>query len=159
MTLFIILFDCHGNHSNHALQLGTICNDYLEEYRITGAGRILSLRPANERRRYKVMPSPIGWAQTRISPVVHNHMASCISVNIGSGNRLSPIRHQAIITWTNVDSLRSLERNFSKIRIKLWIALGKTLQRNLNESTNTFSKENVIENVIWPFCSYLNVLT
>ena len=158
MTLFIILFDCHGNHSNHTLQLGTICNDYLEKYRITGAGLILSLRPANERRRYKLMPSPIGWAQTRISPVVHNHMASCISVNIGSGNRLSPIRHQAIITWTNADSLRSLEISV-KSESKLWIAHGKTLQRNLNESTNTFSKENVIENAIWPFCSYLNVLT
>ena len=27
-------------------------------------GLILGLRPANERRRYKVTPSPIGWAQT-----------------------------------------------------------------------------------------------
>ena len=25
---------------------------------------ILGLRPANERRRYKVTPFPIGWAQT-----------------------------------------------------------------------------------------------
>ena len=28
------------------------------------AGLILGLRPANERRRYKVTPSLIGWAQT-----------------------------------------------------------------------------------------------
>ena len=28
------------------------------------AGPILGLRPANERRRYKVTPSLIGWAQT-----------------------------------------------------------------------------------------------
>ena len=28
------------------------------------AGLILGLHPANERRRYKVTPSPIGWAQT-----------------------------------------------------------------------------------------------
>ena len=28
------------------------------------SGLILGLRPANERRRYKVTPSPIGWAQT-----------------------------------------------------------------------------------------------
>ena len=28
------------------------------------SGRILGLRPANERRRYKVTPSLIGWAQT-----------------------------------------------------------------------------------------------
>ena len=27
-------------------------------------GLILCLRPANERRRHKVTPSPIGWAQT-----------------------------------------------------------------------------------------------
>ena len=27
-------------------------------------GLILGLRPANERRRYKVTPSHIGWAQT-----------------------------------------------------------------------------------------------
>ena len=27
-------------------------------------GMILGLRAANERRRYKVTPSPIGWAQT-----------------------------------------------------------------------------------------------
>ena len=27
-------------------------------------GLILRLRPANERRRYKVMPSLIGWAKT-----------------------------------------------------------------------------------------------
>ena len=27
-------------------------------------GLILVLHPANERRRYKVTPSPIGWAQT-----------------------------------------------------------------------------------------------
>ena len=29
-----------------------------------GSGLILGLRPANERRRYKVTPSLIGWAQT-----------------------------------------------------------------------------------------------
>ena len=32
-------------------------------------GLILGLRPANERRRYKVTASLIGWAQTYISPV------------------------------------------------------------------------------------------
>ena len=31
---------------------------------ITCTGLILGLRPANERRRYKVTPSLIGWAQT-----------------------------------------------------------------------------------------------
>ena len=30
----------------------------------TGAGLIPGLRPANERRCYKVTPSPIGWSQT-----------------------------------------------------------------------------------------------
>ena len=28
------------------------------------SGLILGLRPANERRRYKLIPSVIGWAQT-----------------------------------------------------------------------------------------------
>ena len=32
--------------------------------RIYNAGLILGLPPANERRRYKVTPSLIGWAQT-----------------------------------------------------------------------------------------------
>ena len=32
------------------------------EYQVTGL--ILGLHPANERRRYKVTPSLIGWAQT-----------------------------------------------------------------------------------------------
>ena len=31
---------------------------------ITPAGLILGLRPANERRRYKLTPSLIGWVQT-----------------------------------------------------------------------------------------------
>ena len=31
-------------------------------------GLILGLRPANERRRYKVTPSLIGWAQTKNEP-------------------------------------------------------------------------------------------
>ena len=31
-------------------------------------GLILGLRPANERRRYKVTPSLIGWAQTKNQP-------------------------------------------------------------------------------------------
>ena len=31
---------------------------------LTYTGLILGLRPANERRRYKVTPSFIGWAQT-----------------------------------------------------------------------------------------------
>ena len=34
------------------------------------AGVILGLRPANERRRYKVTPSLIGWAQTKNQPFI-----------------------------------------------------------------------------------------
>ena len=34
------------------------------------SGLILGLRPANERRRYKVTPSPIGWAQTLNQPCI-----------------------------------------------------------------------------------------
>ena len=36
----------------------------LDEAVITWAGLILGLHPANERRRYKVTPSLIGWTQT-----------------------------------------------------------------------------------------------
>ena len=35
---------------------------------IPQAGMILGLRPANERRRYTVTPSLIGWAQTQNQP-------------------------------------------------------------------------------------------
>ena len=35
-------------------------------------GMILGLRPANERRRYKVTPSLIGWAQTLNQPWIIN---------------------------------------------------------------------------------------
>ena len=35
---------------------------------ISYAGLILGLRPANERRRYKLSPSLIGWRNPRISP-------------------------------------------------------------------------------------------
>ena len=38
--------------------------DYIFILLITITGLILGLHPANERRRYKVMPSLIGWAQT-----------------------------------------------------------------------------------------------
>ena len=34
------------------------------ETRVINSGLILGLRVANERRRYKVTPSAIGWAQT-----------------------------------------------------------------------------------------------
>ena len=35
---------------------------------LAGSGRILSLHPADERRRYKVTPSLIGRAQTQNQP-------------------------------------------------------------------------------------------
>ena len=42
--LCLVNFELHGSHNR--------------------SGLILGLRPANERRRYKVTPSLIGWAQT-----------------------------------------------------------------------------------------------
>ena len=36
---------------------------WVDTWRDVIAGLILGLRPANERRRYKVTPSLIGWAQ------------------------------------------------------------------------------------------------
>ena len=38
--------------------------DSINTHNVIQTGLILGLRPANERRRYKVMPSHIGWAQT-----------------------------------------------------------------------------------------------
>ena len=38
---------------------------------MTSTGLILGLCPANERRRYKVVPSLIGWAQTYNQPLKH----------------------------------------------------------------------------------------
>ena len=38
------------------------------------SGLILGLHPANERRRYKVTPSLIGWAQTWNQPWYFKHM-------------------------------------------------------------------------------------
>ena len=42
-----------------------LCWFHTKEYFGSGiAGLIMGLHPANERRRYKVTPSLIGWAQT-----------------------------------------------------------------------------------------------
>ena len=40
------------------------CMYNMDNERLDISGLILGLRPANERRRYKVTPSLIGWAQT-----------------------------------------------------------------------------------------------
>ena len=45
--------------------IGTMVTRFRPRFRhLTDAGPILGLHPANERRRYKVTPSLIGWAQT-----------------------------------------------------------------------------------------------
>ena len=41
-----------------------MCSQEAPQADIVKSGLILGLRPANERRRYKVTPSLIGWAQT-----------------------------------------------------------------------------------------------
>ena len=48
----------------HLMLLGVIVLLYIPRWLYHNAGLILDLRPANERRRYKVTPSLIGWAQT-----------------------------------------------------------------------------------------------
>ena len=75
--------------------------------RHTWSGLILGLRPANERRRYFVTASLIGWAQTWNQP-----WWSCQSIK-GSGEGLLPVRCQAL-TWTNVNllSFEPLRTNF-----------------------------------------------
>ena len=53
----------------------------LTELVVGYAGLILGLRPANETRRYKVMPSLIDWAQIyNISWVCWIHLYICLSV-------------------------------------------------------------------------------
>ena len=46
----------------------------------TGAGLILGLRPDNKRRRYKVTPSLIGWAQTLNQPWGVWQLAFCFEI-------------------------------------------------------------------------------
>ena len=50
---------------------------------------------------------------------LRGHVASGILVSIGSGNGLSPVKHQAI-TWSHADPLltTSLGTNFSEIWVK-----------------------------------------
>ena len=56
-------------------------------------GLILRLHPDNERRRYKVTPSLIGWAQTpRISPVYIMMLSYIVCVEGDSYRRWSQIR-------------------------------------------------------------------
>ena len=63
-------------------------------------------------------------------------------ISIGSGNGLSPIRHQAI-TWTHAHllSIEPLGTNFSEIRMK---------------NTKLFVPENAFENVV---CEMASILT
>ena len=42
---------------------------------IINIGLILGLRQANEKRRYKVTPSPIGWAQANNQPCLRGIFA------------------------------------------------------------------------------------
>ena len=55
-------------------------------------GLILGLRPANERRRYKVTPSLIGWAQTLNQPW------RCYFCDDGRGVTPSPVGH-SLARW------------------------------------------------------------
>ena len=47
-----------------SLDTNDLFNFLIEDSFDTMPGLILGLRPANERRRYKVTPSLIGWVQT-----------------------------------------------------------------------------------------------
>ena len=69
-------------------------------------------------------------------------------VNTGKGNDFSLAWCQAIITWINVDLLRTE-------------ALGKKSEWNFYQYTKIFIQEHVFENVAYkwkPFCSGLNAL-
>ena len=112
------------SHSG-AIQLGTylISNDKsttwlnipLQWYHIiavrSNARLILGLHPANERCRYKVMPSLIGWARKpRISPVIFtrpsHHLLKCFSRCIPKKNIKVDIMdslHRKGSTFPNVD--------------------------------------------------------
>ena len=56
------------------------------------AGLILGLRPANDRRRYKVTPSLIGWVQTWTQPSIRG----VILFNTAPANTFIPERKKVI---------------------------------------------------------------
>ena len=62
----------HKTKHNTSVSISHVMDDMF-------TGQILGLRPANERRRYKVTPSPIDWAQTWNQPCVYlpQHVILC----------------------------------------------------------------------------------
>ena len=59
-------------------------------------GLILGLRPANERRRYKVTPSLIGWVQTWSQIMIH-----------GSGAKVHPME---FLTHSLLEDITSISK-------------------------------------------------
>ena len=49
---------------DYDMAMGLDSPSQMRQYGLSGTGLILGLRPADERRRYKVTPFLIGWAQT-----------------------------------------------------------------------------------------------
>ena len=139
-------------HSDYLLNCfkGTVLNSLC-------AGIILCMCPANERWRYIVTSSPIGWVHTQnnfhVCWIVLTHWGRvthiCVSklTIIGSDNGLSPDRRQAII-WTNDGLLliRPWGTNFSEILFE--------------NHTSSFKKmRSKLSSAKWrPFCLGLNVL-
>ena len=67
--------DIDNHYADSTTTMMSYESQYTHNYRITAikhtSGLISGLRPANERRRYKVTPSLIGWAQTQNQPCIY----------------------------------------------------------------------------------------
>ena len=68
---FDVFFDLHLNKRVDQTIETPVISDVIALITTSLSGLILGLRPANERRRYKVTPSLIGWVQTyKMSPAL-----------------------------------------------------------------------------------------
>ena len=61
VVLYVVILTILAATSNEKVSTVTTL---VFQWRHTNSGLTLGLRPANERRRYKVTPFLIGWAQT-----------------------------------------------------------------------------------------------
>ena len=99
--------------------------------KVSDTGLILCLRQVNERRRNKVTPSPIGWAQTWNQPWINYIPQKSVRCNYLSHRLIPALPHKAHMAFTviNPTSL-SLPHNFkvcnrcteSPRRIQCWLA-------------------------------------
>ena len=125
-------------------------------------GLNLGLRPANERRRYKVTPSLIGWAQTYNQhwSISHEICARFCCALCCLVIQWSPVLTQAIFY---AKYFSTYFHNVTKeMRFGVFFMSCNNFIRchldprwNLNQNSNMFLQENVFENVVSEILSIL----